>query len=172
MPTFVLEVWDDEGCKATLYTIRKFGAEDSETDKFFLRFENDPAYKENAQQLVSFILSVICDAQGAREHFFRFETQASALPPKPSQVRGLAFDFEEFPLRLYCLRISDELVVLMNGGIKTSSKAQDSPDIRARFSEANRFAKAIDRALKEKSIWIGANGRTFESDDDELILEC
>lgn len=78
MHSFVLEVWDNEGRKSSLYTIRKDGADETETDRFFLRFENDPHHAESAQQIVSFLLEVIADEQGAKEHFFRFEGQASA----------------------------------------------------------------------------------------------
>lgn len=62
------------------------------------------------------------------------------------------------------------MVVLMNGGLKTSSSAQSSPDLYPKFSEANRFAKAIDRALVDGDIRLSEDGRSIESDDGELIL--
>jgi hypothetical protein len=171
MHTFVVEKWDDEGREVTFYTVRKDGAKETETDKFFLKFEHDPQYRSSVQELATFILDAMGDHLGAREEFFRFENSASALPPPPRSVRNLSFNFEGFPLRLYCMRLSNRLVVLMNGGVKSSQAAQDSKDLSMKLIEANSFAKAIDKALWEKSLWIGASGRTLECDDEEIFID-
>lgn len=170
MRSFGVEKWDDEGREVTYYTIRKDGAAETETDKFFLRFEHDPQYRASVQHLATFILDAMGDHLGAREEYFRFENAASALPPQPFAVRNLDFEFSNFPLRLYCLRLSCKLVILMNGGIKTSQAVQDSKDLSMKFNEANAFAKAIEKALRANEIWIGADGRTLESDDDEIFI--
>jgi hypothetical protein len=171
MRTFGIEIWDDEGKLTTFYTIRKPHQADTETDKFFLKFENDAKYRADAQALVTFILQSIGDELGAREEFFRHEGAAVGLPPPPSIVRRLALDLGEFSLRLYCLRITKNLVILMGGGIKSSQSAQDSPDLKKPFAEANTFAKAIDRALKEGDLRIHPSGRSFVCDHDQIEIE-
>jgi hypothetical protein len=171
MRTFGVEIWDDEGREVTFYTIRKDGARETETDKFFLKFEHAPQYKESLQELTAFILDAMGDHLGAREEFFRFENAASAFPPPPWAVRNLSFDFQGYPLRLYCMRLSSKLVILMNGGVKTSQAAQESKDLSMKLIEANAFAKAIARALNEKVIWIDRTGRILESDEDEIIVD-
>jgi hypothetical protein len=165
-----VEIWDDEGKEVTFYTIRKEGAEETETDKFFVRFEKDLRYRAHLQELAAFILDAMGDHLGAREEYFRFENAASALPPSPRAVRNLSFDFEGFPLRLYCMRLSSRLVILMNGGLKTSQAAQDSKDLSMKLIEANKFAKAIEAAFKDGTIWIGIGGRMLESDEEEIVL--
>lgn len=88
---------------------------------------------------------------GALEDFFRFENAAQALPPSGTyQVEDLYINFGNFPLRLYCLRISETLVVLFNGGEKTADTAQRGKTSMA-FQEANIFAKRILDALIKKT---------------------
>jgi len=65
--------------------------------------------------------------EGALERHFRPEKNGEAIPIESSN------------LRLYCLRLSDENVILVNGGIKTSQTAQDSPDLLPHFETINSF---------------------------------
>ena len=58
------------------------------------------------------------------------------------------------PLRLYCYRISEQLVVLFNGGLKSSQDAQDSKDLSMKFHDANQYTKGIIQALNEGMILI------------------
>ena len=56
---------------------------------------------------------------GALKVFFRFENAAQAIPPCGTyKVEDIYINYANFPLRLYCLRISETLVVLFNGGEK------------------------------------------------------
>ncbi len=171
MRTFGVEKWDDERREVTFYTIRKNEAKETETDKFFYKIEKDPRYRPHLQELAAFILDAIGDHLGAREEFFRFENAAAALPPSPHTVRNLNYDFAGFPLRLYCMRLGHRLVVLMNGGVKTSQSAQDSKDLSLKLIEANAFAKAIDRALKEEYIWVDRTGRNLECEEDDILID-
>ena len=47
MNAFALEIFNDEGNACTFYTVRWENAEISETDKFFVKFRNDVAYKNS-----------------------------------------------------------------------------------------------------------------------------
>ena len=66
----------------------------------------------------------------------------------------------DYPLRLYCLRISHDIVVLFNGDEKTSGPAQDGKMSMA-FYEAQQFAKRI---LK------GYLNNEFKFDQDEELF--
>jgi hypothetical protein len=172
MNTFVLEVFDDTRKLCTFYTVRLDEAEESETDRFFSKYYANEALKTSVQELVAFIFKKIGDKEGAREFFFRFENSAQALPPSGKhEVSEITIDYNNFPLRLYCLRISDALVILFNGGEKTSQTAQTG-DTRTSFLAADQFAKRILKALREKEIEITNNGRNFKSSygDDEILL--
>ncbi len=172
MNTFALEIFDDQGQICTFYTVRWVEAELSETDKFFLKYENDSTLQRPLQELAKFISKKIADEMGAVEDFFRFENSAHALPPSGTyKVEDLYINFGHFPLRLYCLRISETLVVLFNGGEKTSDTAQGGKTSMA-FQEANIFAKRIMDALINKDIHITAGQREFRyyNGSDEIII--
>jgi len=117
--TFALEIFDDQGQVCTFYTVRWEDATLSETDKFFQKFRYDEQLKNSLRELASFLEVVIGDEHGALEYFFRFENAAQALPPSGTyKVQDISIKYGNFPLRLYCLRISEKLVVLFNGGEK------------------------------------------------------
>ncbi len=161
MNTFALEVFDNERQVCTFYTVRWEDSPISETDKFFMKYEIHIIFQRSIQELATFISNEIGDKFGALEYFFRFENAAQALPPSGRyKVEHLSINFGNFPLRLYCLRISETLVVLFNGGEKTSTTAQGGKTSMA-FQEANLFAKRILDALNGKEILIGSDHRSF-----------
>ena len=55
-------------------------------------------------------------------------------------------------LQLYCIRINEHVVILLNGGIKSTKKAQDCPNVSASFELANKLAKAIEKSLHKNDI--------------------
>lgn len=163
MNTFALEIFDDQGKLCTFYTVRWEDAELSETDKFFLKFSNENQLKQALQELAKFLEVVIGNEYGALEDFFRFENNAHAIPSAGTyKVEDIYINYGNFPLRLYCLRISESLVILFNGGEKTANTAQQGKTSMA-FQEANIFAKRILEALKNKDIYINDKQRTFLS---------
>lgn len=172
MNTFVLEIFDDTRELCTFYTVRLDETEESETDRFLSKYYANEQLKTAVQALVSFIFKKIGDKEGAKEAFFRFENTAHALPPSGiHNVGEIKINYIDFPLRLYCLRISNELVILFNGGEKTTTKGQEG-GTRASFLSAQQFAARILKALREKEIEITNDGRNFNSchGDDEILL--
>lgn len=172
MNTFALEIFDDQGQVCSFYTVRWEDATLSETDKFFIRYENDSTFQQPLQELAMFISRKIGDEMGALEEFFRFENAAQAIPPSGAyKVGNLYINYGNFPLRLYCLQISETLVVLFNGGEKTANTAQEGKTSMA-FQEANIFAKRILDALRDKDIYITADQRAFRYFDgsNEIII--
>jgi len=57
------------------------------------------------------------------------------------------------------LRISDSLVILFDGGLKTAQTAQESPDLAQKFEDANFFAETITQALIDRLLTISPSGR-------------
>jgi hypothetical protein len=57
-------------------------------------------------------------------------------------------------LRLFCLRMSDEIVILLNGGIKSSQKTNDSPDLVGKFRLAQQVSKAIDLKIRHRELTV------------------
>ncbi|MEO0041796.1 MAG: hypothetical protein RL329_1244 [Bacteroidota bacterium] len=52
-------------------------------------------------------------------------------------------------LRLYCIPISEQIVILTNGGIKTAQQVQNAPNVLAHFRFANAMAKQVDQLIRE-----------------------
>ncbi len=165
MNTFVLEIWDDESDKVTFHTVRWENAELSETDKFVVKYANDSTYQEDFQKLIQLLIEVIGNTHGAKIAYFnRQENRATALPPKGTLAEvSIGFDF---PFRLYCYRINESIVVLFNGGLKTSQKVADSPDLSMKFQEAQAFVKAIEEGFKNQFIKIDEQKRYIVSTDE------
>ena len=90
-------------------------------------------------------------------------------PAGKYKVGELTINYGNFPLRLYCLRISDSLVVLFNGAEKTSATAQNGKTSLV-FSDAYQFAKRILKALIDRDIT--TNKREFKNfnNNDEILL--
>ena len=172
MNIFALEKYDDEGSRCTFYTVRWEIVDANETDRFFNKYDHDINAQQAIQELAIFLTKKIGNEHGALQEFFRFENIAHALPPSSKQKMGeITINYSNFQLRLYCLRISDSLVVLFNGGKKTSHNAQGGKTSMV-FHEANQFAKRILAALQYKEIYITANQREFRTynDSEEIFL--
>ena len=176
MNTFVLEIWDDEASKCTFYTVRLDGAEENETDKFFIKYNAKSEYKQYVQELLSFILDSIGEDHGAIDLLFnRFENEVVGLPNKGKvNISGIVFLYPNFPLRLYALRINNrsDLVILFNGGVKSAQTNQASRDLNLKWIEACQYAKRIEEALRDKEIIIDYKKRVIVSVDgkDEILL--
>lgn len=163
MNIFALEIWDDESRFVTFYTVRWENDPDSETDKFYAKFKNDPTYRPALEELNALIFDVIGDREGASEVFFkRHENKATALPPV--KVKTLCLEYPNFPLRLYCYRVSESIVILFNGGPKTSGTAQTGERLSLYFQAAQNFAARIMDAWKHGEIQI-------DSEDDRYLVD-
>lgn len=165
MNTFALTIWDNETEYVTYYSVNWEGTEKSEAEKFFEKYYSHPDYWTSIQELLSLLINSIGNEHGAKDVFFsRHANKASELPPKGTIiVDSIKFDYYGFPLRLFCLRISDNIVILFNGGIKSSQATQDSPDLRTKFFEAQIFAKRIEEAMRDGIIFIDNTTRTIKT---------
>ena len=123
--------------------------------------------------LLQFLVNEICKIHGAKvELFNRNESKAQALPyivdRGNSKIFALNYFYKNFPLRLFCYRISDNIIVLFNGGIKSSGTAQSSRDVSLKFYEAQNYVSKIVRAIIDEIITIEDAQIIF--DDDAIIL--
>ncbi|MBS9525842.1 hypothetical protein KI659_17610 [Litoribacter alkaliphilus] len=134
----------------------------SEAEKFFGKMETFAAEEDSSRFIA--VLEEIGDYRGAKERYFRKEKAFEALPPKNKAVKEL--QLEEFePVenwRLYCLRLSDSIVILFNGDIKTANTAQECPNVSPFFYQAEKFTRLIDQAIQEGDIEILPNQLRIE----------
>ena len=96
---------DGENC--TIYTLQFLRDMESEFEKFIAKFRDDAEYSEDYARIAAFVTRIA--RTGALERYFRNEGKMSdsvvAIPVTSSK------------LRLYCLRLSDKILVLGNGGV-------------------------------------------------------
>lgn len=137
--------------KVRYYTFQIEGQSQNETDKFFSKFEFSEEIGDDLFRLNRLIIT-IGDRTGAIFELFRPEDQAAALPPKSSfrvnkilQIHKMEYN----SLRLYCIWISEEIVILANGDIKKSQKTEDSPDLLPHFRFIKSMGKQINKLISE-----------------------
>lgn len=140
--------------KVTYYSVSIEGEDLWEIDKFFEKMEQQ-AKEDDILRFIA-VLEEIGDNRGAKQRYFRDERGFHGLPPKPKATADLGLETLEVHdnWRLYCLRLSESIVILFNGGIKTTDKAQDCPHVSLYFYQAEKFTKLIDEGFRNGDIQI------------------
>lgn len=126
----------ERGEQTTLYSICFENENLSEFGKFLTKFKDNAKLQRDFQTIVRVLEIILSD--GAAERRFRNEGKMN------DRVCALALDSRK--LRLYCLRLSDKVVILGNGGIKTVAKYQDSEELAGYVMDLQLF----DAILKEE----------------------
>lgn len=99
----------EEHENVNFYTLR-FHGEETEVDKFFDQFPEGCEYDEDIDIIIKWIDHI--GERGALERY---------LKPEGKMTDNVwAIPIETNSLRLYVLRLSDEILILGNGGLKTS----------------------------------------------------
>ncbi|HEA31453.1 MAG TPA: hypothetical protein ENH91_15925 [Leeuwenhoekiella sp.] len=173
MSRFELKIWDDECERCTFYSVLQEDADHMETDYFLMRYENNPIYTEALQTLVTFIIEAMGNRHGALNAFFnRHENEVDGFPAQ-GKIKLGTFDYHypNFPLRLYALRITENIVILFNGGIKDGPTNQTS-SLHAQWKEACSYAQQITRAIQDGTILVNEENRILNSFDggNDIIL--
>lgn len=146
----------------TLYTIRfeeisGLRHDLTEYEKFIERFENDHTVSDTYGIISESIL--IMGEVGADLDMFRLENRAVALPPPGRRLAILGHEYrDDFPpLRLYMMRVCDQILILFNGGLKTNRTAQLCPNVSTHFRTANSLCNQIDDRIRSREIVIDGN---------------
>lgn len=130
--------------KVTFYTAI-FGSKDQSEFETFVEKDFSSHLEE-----IQIIYQVIYEMQyrGAKAYYFKPESSASALPKVSVEIKSA--NENDYGIRLYCVRINDYAVILLNGGIKTALKPQDCPNVKIHFKNAVNIANKIDNAIVER----------------------
>lgn len=128
--------------KISYYSFHIEGDDLCEAEKFVTRF-NSPTYKEDYESIMS-VITHMGRYTGAEEHYFRHERAAEALPPP----------YWSGDVRLYCSRVNTDIVILGNGCVKTTQKAQQSKDCLFHFEFMNELSRHITQRIVEGDLRI------------------
>ena len=125
----------ETGEKVSLYSPRFEGEEYTEFEKFLLTYKDQ--YAKDIQILVRRI--DIIKKMGAEDRFFRYEGSMR------DRVMALPSHLDTSNLRLYCLNISQKILILGNGGVKTTQTYQED----ATLHRAVQNLQKIDIKIKQ-----------------------
>ena len=130
-----------------MFSICFDGSEVSEFEKFLNELKDNATYNKDFN-VILLALSKIID-KGALERFFRNEGRMN------DNVKALAIDSRK--LRLYCLRISDQILILGNGGVKTTRTYQEDSKLSGYVMDLQSFDKVLLKAQKSGKVTIEKN---------------
>lgn len=148
---------ENEGV-VTMYTIQFTGEELSEYEKFVRRFKDSAELKRD-YQIIIYALSKIAN-NGALERYFRPEGKMN------DNVCALPVDSGK--LRLYCLRITDKILIIGNGGLKTTQTYEESEELLGYVIDLQKFDSLIKSEVANGSLTIsetdieGITDKNFE----------
>ncbi len=117
-----------ESGNISIYSPKYDGQVQTEFEKFMSNNDSlsQPQLKKDFDAIIAVIKKMVDDC-GARENLFRLEgknIKAVPLCVEQRRSRGVG------TLRLYCIRISDKILVIGNGGIKKVGKYEDDPVLK------------------------------------------
>lgn len=133
---------DTENC--TLYSIQFLTESESEYERFYAKFIEDAQLNPDLLRIVQIVDRIA--EQGALERFFRPEGKM-----KDSVVALPVFKSK---LRLYCLRLSDKILVLGNGGVKNSRTYEEDDSLRGYVLTLQKFEELLKEGEREGTVTI------------------
>lgn len=143
--------------KVSLYSISFEMDGTTEFERFMRKFESEASLNKDYQRIL-YALQWILD-HGAFERYFR--------PEGAMKDNLCALPLESGDIRLYCLRISDQVLILGNGDVKRTLTYQEDKKLLGYVLDLQRFDELLrqglsDGAIKieEKTI-IGVESRIF-----------
>ena len=132
----------EEAKNCTLYTIQFLSENDTEFEQFFKKFKDDVEFSPDLMRIVGF-LGKIADF-GALERYFR--------PEGKMNDRVVALPTVQSKLRLYCLRLSDRILILGNGGVKNTKTYEESKELSGYVLTLQNFDRLIKEGVKDGTI--------------------
>lgn len=142
----------------SLYSICFDGNAISEYETFVQKFKDDATLNTDYKNIILALEKIV--AVGAFERFFRPEGKMS------DRVAALSIDSRK--LRLYCLRISDQILIVGNGGRKDTRTYEESSELSGYVMDLQAFDKMLVEAQKagsvtiEKNVITGIEGKVFQ----------
>jgi len=161
LKTEILYVPDLQFTRVSYCTVQVNGRPHTEFHDFMIRMGVHEKDRRQRDEINRFI-DKIGKFYGAQDQYFKREGWAERLPPP--KYHFVDSDGEtDFGLRLYCVRVNEELVILLNGDRKTAQSVKDCPNCKPHYDLANQLSDALYNAVKEGKIEIV--GRDILIDD-------
>ena len=132
----------EDGDKVSLYSPHFEGEEYSEFEKFLLAYKD--TYPDDVKQLV-YRLDII-KRDGAEDRHFRYEGT------RRDRVMALPSHLETTSLRLYLLNIQARILLLGNGGLKTTVTYEEDTNLHRQVNTLQKIDIELKRREKKRVI--------------------
>jgi hypothetical protein len=130
---------------AGLFTICFEGDDATEFQKFIEKFKEDASRKEELSVILTAINRMLT-ASGFLERYFRPEGKIGD--------HVVALPIERTKMRLYCLRMSDSVLIVGNGGIKNTKTYEEDESLNGYVITLQKLDKLLDHAIKSGRVSI------------------
>lgn len=145
---------------AGLFSICFEGESFNEFEKFILKYQQDVTLNRDLQIILTAINKML-SVSGFLERYFR--------PEGKMRDRVCALPIETSKLRLYCLRMSDSVLIAGNGGVKDSQTYQENTELSGYVLTLQKLDELLKLAVKKGEITIEEHTITgFEDKSFEL----
>lgn len=140
---YTLELIEEHDA-VNFYSIHLEGKVISEMEAFFEKFPFGSSYDDDIDIIISWLDKI--GAVGALERYFRYEGKygdgVCAIP------------IETNNLRLYCIRLSDKILIFGNGGLKDTKTWQESETLTEYVRLLIDTSRFISSRIKDGSLYI------------------
>lgn len=130
--------------KAGLFTICFEGDSYTEFEKFILKSNGNAVLQPDLQKILN-ALQRMMDSVGFLDRYFR--------PEGKMRDRVTALPIYSSKLRLYCLRLSDSVLIVGNGGEKTQRPTMRMPNLTVTSSTFSGLMTYLE-LLKRKALFV------------------
>lgn len=145
--------------KVNFYTLR-FQGEETEFDKFLDTYPEESVFNDDVEIIIRWIEKI--GAKGAFERYFRpegkFNDDLFAIP------------LDVCNLRVYVLRISERIVILGNGGNKTTDTYNKDEILNSEATLLQKIGNLIKKSISNEKVHL-YNGRIYGKTDFTIEIE-
>lgn len=134
----------EQSQKVSLYSISFEIDRTTEFERFLKKFEAEASLNTDYQKVL-YALSIILD-KGALERYFR--------PEGHMNDNLCALPIESGKIRLYCLRISDEILILGNGDVKQTVTYEEDAKLLGYAMDLQKFDQLLRKDIEDGIVTI------------------
>ena len=145
--------------KVSFYSISFQMDRTTEFERFLSKFEEEAEFNEDYQKILA-ALEIILD-KGALERYFR--------PEGKMDDNLCAIPIESGNIRLFCLRISDQILILGNGDKKTTRTYQEDRKLLGYALDLQKFDKLLKKDLEDGVVTIEERTLKYIEDNEYLL---
>ena len=143
--------------KVSLYSISFEKDRTTEFERFMLKFESESSLNRDFLRIIYALQKIM--EEGALERFFRQEGSM--------KDNVCALPIESGKLRLYCLRLSDRILIIGNGGIKETRTYQEDKTLLGYVMDLQKFDSLLKQYIEKG--WLSVEEKEI-SGADEMVF--